>query len=101
MSELENNLPEENEEDGIIMLTDENGVDTSYEFLDLISYEGQDYVILLPIEEGEDDGAVVILEVHELDEDAEEYASVDDEAVLTAVYNIFKEKYKDYFNFED
>jgi uncharacterized protein YrzB (UPF0473 family) len=103
MSDLENNIPEEDEEEvSILTLTDENGQEVSYEFLDLISYKGQDYIILLPIEEDDsDDGLVVILEVHEIDEENEEYVSIEDEAVLDAVYDIFKEKYKEFFNFTD
>jgi uncharacterized protein YrzB (UPF0473 family) len=103
MNEFENKLPEDDEEEvSILTLTDENGQETSYEFLDLISYNGQDYVILLPIDEDDaDDGLVVILEVHEIDEENEEYVSIEDEAVLDAVYDIFKEKYKEFFNFTD
>ena len=33
--------------------------------------------------------------------DEESYVSVDDENVLTAVFEIFKEKFKDEFNFTD
>lgn len=84
----------------IVTLTDEEGQDISFEFLDLIEYENHEYAILLPIEEDEeDDGMVVILEVKEVDEETEEYLSVEDEAILTAVFNIFREKFQDEFNF--
>jgi uncharacterized protein YrzB (UPF0473 family) len=100
MSEFEK--PIETDEDlSIITLTEEDGSETEFEFLDLIEYEGQEYVILLPLEEDEDDGAVVILSVNEVDDETEEYLSVDDEATLTAVFNIFKDKFKDDFNFVD
>ena len=36
-----------------------------------------------------------------MDEENENYLSVDDEAVLNAVYEIFKEKYKDVLTFEE
>ena len=44
---------------------------------------------------------IVILEVEPVDEENENYLSVDDEAVLNAVYGIFKEKYKDVLTFEE
>ena len=95
-----------NEElDNVIVLNDEDGNEVSFEFLDLIELEGEEYVVLLQMsEEGEeDDGEVVILKVEDTDEDAEEesYVSVDDEATLNEVFEIFKEKFKDEFNFVD
>ena len=89
----------------IIILNDENGNEVRFEFLDLIEYENEEYVVLLPvIEEGEeDDGEVVILQVDDSDEDSDEesYISVDDEKTLTAVFEIFKDKFKEEFNFTD
>lgn len=92
------------EESNIILLNDENGNEIKFEFLDLIEYEGEEYVVLLPVlEEGEeDDGEVVILKLEESEsETLESYVSVDDEEVLNTVFQIFKEKFKDEFNFED
>ena len=95
----------ENEElDNIIVLNDEEGKEVRFEFLDLIEYDGEEYVVLLPvIEEGEEDsGEVVILKLEESEsEDEESYVSVDDEEVLNTVFQMFKEKFKDEFNFED
>lgn len=100
----ENNEFDENISN-IIVLNDENGKEVKFEFLDLIEYESEEYVVLLPVlEEGEeDDGEVVILKVDDTDENSEEesYISVDDEDTLTAVFEIFKEKFKEEFNFTD
>lgn len=96
-----------NEElDNIVTLKDEDGNDVKFEFLDLIDYEGEEYVVLLPAEEAEDSepDEVVILQLEKSDdENAEEetYVSVDDESILNAVFEIFKEKFKDEFNFVD
>ena len=52
----------------------------------------------------EDEGEVVILKVEDTEgENSEEesYVSVDDEEVLNQVFEIFKEKFKDEFDFED
>ena len=92
-----------NEElDNIIILNDEEGNEVEFEFLDLIEYEGEEYVVLLPVEESEDAGEVVILKLEDTEsEDEESYVSVDDEEVLNKVFEIFKEKFKDDFNFVD
>ena len=92
-----------NEElDNIIILNDEEGNEAEFEFLDLIEYEGEEYVVLLPVEETDDAGEVVILKLEDTEsEDEESYVSVDDEDVLNKVFEIFKEKFKDDFNFVD
>ena len=98
MSEDTNN----EELDNIIVLNDEEGNETEFEFLDLIEYEGEEYVVLLPVEESEDAGEVVILKLEDTEsEDEESYVSVDDEEILNKVFEIFKEKFKDDFNFVD
>ena len=95
--ENENLLPEE--EISTLTLTDENGVDTTFEYLDCIEYEGVEYLVLMP--EGDESGEIVILEVEPVDEENENYLSVQDEAVLNAVFAIFKEKYQDILTFEE
>lgn len=92
------------EESNLIILNDDEGNEVKFEFLDLIKYEEEDYVVLLPVpEEGaEEDNEVVILKLEETEsEDEESYVSVDDEETLTAVFEIFKEKFKDEFDFID
>ena len=92
----------QNEEElNLITLTDEDGSEIDYEFLDLIDYEDRTYVVLLPVDESEDNGEVIILEVNEIDDETEEYASVEDEATLSAVFDIFRERFQDEFNFVD
>ena len=95
------NMPEGEEVDNIVVLNDEEGNEVEFEFLDLIEYEGEEYVVLLPNEEDDDDaGEVLILRLEDTDsEDEESYVSVEDEEVLNKVFEIFKEKFKDEFNF--
>ena len=102
MSEDINNVPGNEEmEDNIIILNDEEGNEVEFEFLDLIEYDGEEYVVLLPVEETEDAGEVVILQVEDIDSEEESYISVEDEDTLNKVFEIFKEKFKDEFNFVD
>ena len=96
------NTQDGEELDNIIVLNDENGEEIEFEFLDLIEYEGEEYVVLLPTDEEDEPGEVVILKLEDTDsEDEESYVSVDDEDVLQAVFEIFKDKFKDEFNFVD
>lgn len=95
--ENENMIPEE--EVSILTLTDENGQDINFEYLDCIEYNGVEYLVLMP--EDEDDNEVVILEVEPVDEEMENYLAVEDEAVLEAVFAIFKEKFSDVLEFEE
>lgn len=96
---------EGDELDNIVILNDEDGNEVKFEFLDLIDLDDEEYVVLLPITEDgeEDEGEVVILKVEDNDdEDSEEsYVSVEDEETLNKVFEIFKEKFKDDFDFVD
>ena len=93
--ENENLIPEE--EVSILTMTDENGADVEFEYLDCIELEGVEYLVLMPMDEDE----IVIMEVEPVDEENENYLAVQDEATLDAVYAIFKEKFKDVLTFED
>ena len=106
MNENENEILDDALEN-IVILNDEDGNESEFEFLDLVEYEGSDYVVLLPLiddeDDAEEDGMVLILKVASVNEDTdeEEYVSIDDEATLNAVFEIFKEKFKDEFDFVD
>lgn len=97
--EILNNQPEEQEESEILTLTDENGQEVDFEYLDCMEYQGKEYLVLMPADEAETQ--IVILEVEPVDDENENYLAVEDEATLDAVYNLFKEKYKDVLTFED
>ena len=96
---MENEELLQEEESSILTLTDENGEDMDFEYLDCIEYEGKEYLVLMPAEE--DANEIVILEVEPVDEENENYLAVEDEAVLDAVYAIFKDRFKDVLTFED
>ena len=87
------------EQANILVLTDENGQDVEFEYLDCIEYEGKEYLVLMPVEEISTE--IIILEIEPVDEENENYLSVEDEQILDAVYGIFKEKYKDILTFEE
>lgn len=89
---LENN-------DNVIILNDEEGNEVAFEFLDLITYRGREYVALLPDDQDADE--VVILQVEELDAENESYIGVENEFTLSAVFELFKERHRDDFKFCD
>ena len=90
---------QEEEQTNIITLTDENGKDQDFEYLDSIEFEGKEYLVLMPADELATE--IVILEVEPVDEENENYLSLQDEVLLNKVYAIFKERYKDILTFED
>lgn len=88
----------------IILLEDEDGNEIPFEFLDLIEYENAEYVVLLALDDGmseDEEDEVVILKLETTSEDEETYVGVDDEAVLDAVFEVFKQRNNDRFNFVD
>lgn len=103
-------IPEEmmeEEEDGIIVLTDEEGNDTPFAVLDVIEFDGDSYVVLLPEEELSSDsqevGGIVILRVDVSENDAEyaEFVGVEDEDTLHRIIDIFEERNADVFDVID
>ena len=96
---MENNeILMEEEETSVLTLTDENGEDMEFFYLDCIEYNGKEYLALNPSDE---ENVIVFLEVEPVDEENENYVAVEDEAILDAVNAIFKERYKDVLNFAD
>ena len=98
---------ENNEElDNVVILNDEDGNEVKFEFLDLIELDDEEYVVLLPVAEDgeEEEGEGVILKVEDNDDensDEESYVSIEDEEILNKVFEMFKEKFKDDFDFVD
>ncbi len=90
---------DKNAEDLKVVLYDEEGNEASFEFIDLIEYNGREFVVLLP--ENDEEGEVVILEIEYTNDKEEGYISIDSEETLMAVFEIFREKNKDRFNFVD
>jgi len=93
------NGEEFDELDNLVVLTDEDGNDVEFEFLDVVQVDEKEYVILLPVEEMEK-GEVVIFRI-EGEGEEESYIGLEDEEEAEKVFKAFKEKAKDDFNFAD
>ena len=95
--EMMNEMDMENE-GTLITLEDEEGNEVEFEFLDIVEYEEEEYIVL--IENDEDADEVVILKINPVDEETEEYVSIEDEDLLDKLFDIFKKKYEGEINFE-
>ena len=91
MEEMENEAP-------LITLEDEEGNEMEFEFLDIVEYEGEEYIVL--IENNEDADEAVILKINPIDDETEEYLSIEDEELLDKLFDIFKKKYEGDIKFE-
>ena len=87
-----------NEETNIIILSDENGNDVEFEFLDLLEYEGEEYIVLIPPED--DSGVILKIEADE-DSEFEDYVGIEDEQLLMKLFKLFKEKNADLYDFDE
>jgi hypothetical protein len=63
-----------------------------------VEYDIDEYIVL--IENREDADEVVILKINALDEETEEYISIEDEELLEKLFDLFKQKYEGDISFE-
>ena len=94
MSELLNQLKDD-ELDFTVRFTDTDGISGVYEFLDIVLYKGNEYVIAEP-EDG--DGYVDIFRIMHMN-GKEIYVRVTDDETLDNVFEIFRIKNEDEFDF--
>lgn len=90
----------QDEEISILSLTDEEGNEVEFELVDCVDYKGSEYLILLPADE-ENASEVIILEVEAHADGTENYLTVEDEETLAAVFTVFRERFADFFTFEE
>ena len=103
---MDENINENEELDNVMILKDEDGNEVKFEFLDLVELNDEQYIILLPVtlDGDEEEGEVLILQVEDkdtADDEEESYISVEDDAILNQVFEIFKERFKNDFDFVD
>lgn len=95
MSELLNQLNDE-ELDFTVRFTDTDGVSGEYEFLDIVLYNNCEYAVVAPADA---DGYVDIFRIMGVN-DKEVYVRVKDDETLENVFEIFRVKNEDEFDFE-
>ena len=95
MSELLSQLNDE-ELDFTVRFTDTDGVSGEYEFLDIVLYKENEYAVVAPLD---DDGYVDIFKIIQKD-GTEAYERENDDTALEEIFEIFKRKNEDEFDFE-
>lgn len=86
-------------DDDIVILEDENGNSVTFQFLELVTVDEKPYAVLLPLDDEEDDG-VVIVEVVDLGEPSEHYDAVTDDALNERIFNQFRKEFGSKYEFE-
>ena len=83
------------DEDSFITLTDENGNEVDFLLLDVMNYEGADYMVLMPLsdEDGEEEEEELFFLRAERTEEGEVYSSVEDEALLNAIAAAYEKEF--------
>ena len=95
MCDLLSQLHDE-DEDAVVTITDTDGETGQYEFLDLVFLGDREFAVVSPVES---DGDVEIFRVMQYDT-GEAYIRVRDEATLLRVFDIFRLKNEDEFDFD-
>lgn len=93
--EIDNN----EELDNLIVLTDEDGNDSEFEWLDTIEMNEKKYVVVIPADDETEE--VIILQVEENENEEENFIAVEDENELNEVFEEFKNRNKENFDFVD
>lgn len=85
----------------LIDLIDEDGKTVVFEHLDTVQFKGEDYVICIPYDDDEE--VVTEVVIFRIDKEKEEDCLVqeEDETILSQVYDLFKDRNEDLFDFED
>ena len=93
---------QERDEMSIISLTDEQGNEVEFELLDVVPYNNQEYIAIVPVEDEEESQMVQLYRiVPDEDGESETYVGLESEEELDAVYDEFQKRNADLFNFED
>ncbi len=90
------------ERDDVVVLMDEEGQETQFEYLDTVEMGDNEYVVLLPVEDGENANEVeevLILRVDQDENGDDVFSSIDDESELNRVFEQFKSQAQDEFDF--
>ena len=95
MSDLLDQLQDE-EESAVVTITDTDGQTGEYEFLDLVFLGDRQFAVVSPLGS---DGDVVIFRVMQYEE-SEAYIRVHDDVTLLRVFDVFRLKNEDEFDFD-
>jgi uncharacterized protein YrzB (UPF0473 family) len=96
------------ERDDLVVLVDENGQEVQFEHIDTLELNEKEYVVLIPYIEDDnealdedDEEEVVILRIEHNDNGDDAFISVEDENELNMVFEEFKSRMEEEFDFEE
>ncbi len=89
----------------LFTLEDEDGVESTFELLDVMEYNGEKYFALTPYAESpeqvlEHDGEIVVLK-SQYENDEEIMVTIDDDEEYEKVGNIFLKRLEELYDFDD
>lgn len=91
---------DEMENDSIVELIDENGESVQFEHLDTLELDGVTYLVLTPYIEDAEESDVFIMKI--VEEDGEEIlVTVEDQGIIKKVFDLFRERTENDFDFID
>ena len=107
-----NQTPETEQDSGeydvdLITLTDEDGVEHTFELADTLEHNGNNYVALIAaIEDGaneylEDDGDLVVMKIVSEENGEEVLELIEDDEEFDEISDIFMDRLSDMYEFED
>jgi uncharacterized protein YrzB (UPF0473 family) len=90
------------ERDNIVILVDENGDEAEFEHIDTIDMNDNEYVVLAPLDEEDDDeledGEVIILKVEHGEDGEDTFVTIEDDDELDEVFNEFQSRMEEEFD---
>ena len=92
------------ERENVIVLIDDEGKEMPFEVLDIIEEDEKRYAVGIPAEEAADEaeeGTVLIMRIVPANDEEDILEPIEDEAELQKIFEIFKERMEEEFDFED
>ena len=103
MSEINENVMPEEEEEGVVVLTDEDGNEIRFEIVAQTEHKGNTYFAMVPIDDQNEESEVeeyVILKLEEHDGE-EFFVTIDDEEEYDDVTDVFDDLFSQEIFYED
>ncbi len=85
----------------LVDLIDEDGNTVTFEHLDTVQYKGKDYIVCIPYDDDEEVVTEVVIFMVNKDKEEDCLEQLEDEEIMGAVYDLFRERNADMFDFED
>ncbi len=93
------------ERDDIVVLIDENGEEVEFEHIDTIEMKDNEYVVLAPLDEDQENDQeeeeVIILKVEHNENGEDSFVTIEDDDELDEVFNEFQSRIEEEFGSDE